>query len=259
MGGICVTCRSIDLHYASRYGLPARVDALIEKGADMNIRDREGDTPLMVAKRYKNTQCMDLLIAGGADLRQIGWSIQTAFEFALKTNSRRCLEFLIKAGADVNELIDESTTPLIYAAKFGHYTTLELLIESGAKVNRVIDEDENALDNIDCVKLLLRAGARVNTKTIAFDPYYGRNRNRYLEFLTLFFAAGASFTGPAATTQAFLRTLTEPDISLSNICRNRIRKHLMTLSRVNLFFRIPKLGLPAALQSFLLYNMSVEK
>ena len=51
---------------------------------------------------------------------------------------------------------------------------------------------------------------------------------------------------------------TEWDLNLANICRETIRKHLLQMSDVNLFVRVPRLGLPTALVDYMLYNTSVN-
>ena len=56
----------------------------------------------------------------------------------------------------------------------------------------------------------------------------------------------------------FLQELLKPDLNLMKICRRVIREHLMKLSNVNSFVRIPQLGLPAPVQSFLLYHVSLD-
>ena len=49
------------------------------------------------------------------------------------------------------------------------------------------------------------------------------------------------------------------DHSLQNICRQAIRNHLLSIDcNSHLFNRIPKLGLPSGLNSYLLYNVSEE-
>ena len=46
-------------------------------------------------------------------------------------------------------------------------------------------------------------------------------------------------------------------MNLSHICREAVRKHLINIDpHENLFHRVPKLGLPSALQKYLLYNVS---
>ena len=48
------------------------------------------------------------------------------------------------------------------------------------------------------------------------------------------------------------------EIRLMNICREAIRKHLLQMSDVNLFSRIPKLGLPTMLSQYLLYDVFLD-
>ena len=49
------------------------------------------------------------------------------------------------------------------------------------------------------------------------------------------------------------------DTSLKNICRYATRNRLLNLdSHRHLFGRIPKLGRPSALASYLLYNISLD-
>ena len=45
---------------------------------------------------------------------------------------------------------------------------------------------------------------------------------------------------------------------LKDICRRAIREHLLQMSRVNLFFRVPRLGLSSSLAKYLLYDVSLE-
>ncbi len=46
--------------------------------------------------------------------------------------------------------------------------------------------------------------------------------------------------------------------SLMRMCRTVIRRHLLRVSDVNLFYRVPMLWLPKLLERFLLYDQSVE-
>ena len=46
--------------------------------------------------------------------------------------------------------------------------------------------------------------------------------------------------------------------TLKGLSRETIRKHLLQISPVNLFCRIPQLQLPDIITAYLLYNMSLE-
>ena len=48
-----------------------------------------------------------------------------------------------------------------------------------------------------------------------------------------------------------------PTLCLMHICRRTIREHLLQMSRVNLFVRVPHLGLRSLLTDFLLYDVSL--
>ena len=48
------------------------------------------------------------------------------------------------------------------------------------------------------------------------------------------------------------------DMNLMNICRETIRKHLLQMSDVNLFVRVPRLPLPGLMTSYLLYDVTLD-
>ena len=47
-------------------------------------------------------------------------------------------------------------------------------------------------------------------------------------------------------------------MSLMNLCRESIRKHLLNISNVNLLVRVPKFGLPAQMVEHMLYGIEAE-
>src|SRR4051794_5627693 len=55
-----------DLVAAIRDGDAAAVRKLIENGADVNARDAEGNTPLILASFYASPKCVGLLLEKGA-------------------------------------------------------------------------------------------------------------------------------------------------------------------------------------------------
>lgn len=55
------------LHYAARYGTPAGVVALLERGAEVNARDERGETPLHSAASGRNPANIVTLLEAGAD------------------------------------------------------------------------------------------------------------------------------------------------------------------------------------------------
>ena len=71
--------------------------------------------------------------------------------------------------------------------------------------------------------------------------------------MELLFAAGQKVTENKLPDRFFCVT----HIFLMSVSKV-IRKHLLEVSQVNLFVRVPKLGLPRVLQEYLLYNVSLS-
>jgi hypothetical protein len=66
-----------DLLEAAKKGRTQDVEALLAKGADIEMKDRDGRTPLMLAAQYGRTSTVELLLAKGArtDTRDThGWT-----------------------------------------------------------------------------------------------------------------------------------------------------------------------------------------
>ena len=73
--------------------------------------------------------------------------------------------------------------------------------------------------------------------------------------LKLLFATGENI----GVRQVLTAKESEIELFLIDLCRTSIRKHLLQVNpHGNLFFRVPKLGLPFSLFDYLLYDMSVD-
>ena len=116
---------------------------------------------------------------------------------------------------------------------------------------------------ITCVKRFLAAGANVNmahnvgTFIDIFSSSYQIDQH-VAKCIKLLFAAGDKITKPSYKARKVLNEAAE--MNLSHLCREAIRKHLLEIDpHENLFVRVPRLGLPAALQSFLLYDQTLDE
>ena len=77
------------------------------------------------------------------------------------------------------------------------------------------------------------------------------------ELVMLFFAAGET-VGETKVEKVPDHLKPSAEISLMNICRKTIRKHMLQMSDVNLFVRVPRLPLPRLMTSYLLYDVTLD-
>lgn len=131
---------------ASLYGYTDLVIALILKGADIDIQQRNSDngyTALIYAASNGYADVVEILIASGADVN-ITYYKGSALLEAIKEGHTGIAMTLIKAGADVNAIYSEGTA-LEVALKKANIEFVRSLIEAGADVNKQNNDGETAL------------------------------------------------------------------------------------------------------------------
>ena len=72
---------------------------LVSLGADVNVCDEEGNTPLIRSSTRGHVHCVSALIATGADVNMMNSEHVTALIATAKYGHRQCAIKLIKAGA----------------------------------------------------------------------------------------------------------------------------------------------------------------
>ena len=136
---------------------------LLLRGADPNVRDKDGNTPLYVALRepalavaaqlieYRATQVdarnktdetplmmaslrgqLDMvkkLIERGADVNKTGW---TPLHYAATRSHDEIVNLLLEEHAYIDAESPNGTTPLMMAAQYGGDSTVKLLLDAGA-------------------------------------------------------------------------------------------------------------------------------
>ena len=153
-----------------------------------------------------------------------------------------CIYQLLQARADVNIEAEDGSTALLMAVE-GPGTKVEL---------------------IQCIKMLFRAGAHVNRTNKhglnALESYISRGKNVNKNVAMVLFAGGETVAEKCvrAKIPGYLLESRSNSIYLMNICRDKIRKHLLQMSPVNLFIRVPQLDLPPLFTDCLLYWRSLS-
>lgn len=140
-------------HYAIE-GLDSNEDnvglipILWEHGADFNIPDPTGTTPLMLACRYKEDTVVKYLLSKGIYVHERTQHGSTAFHQVALTNvSEGTIKALLAAGLPIDVPDGIGTTPLGTAISSGHLETADILLSCGASlyVNQNIDENHTIL------------------------------------------------------------------------------------------------------------------
>ncbi len=176
----------MDLIDALMNGNLARIKQLLDNGTDINYKDINGNTSLMVASNFSNTtsslDTVKLLLEYGADVDAKNNRGQTSLIFASQssndTSSLDTVKLLLDNGADVNAKDNISQTSLMSASRNSNSSldTVKLLLEYGADVNAKDNRDQTSLivaskfsndtSSLETVKFLLEYGADVFDKNI---------------------------------------------------------------------------------------------
>ena len=120
------------LSLACTNGSAAVVARLLDAGADPEVRT-EGETALMTAVRTGSVNVVELLIAHGADAGAMELaSGQTLLMTAAAEMHPSLVRLLLARGADVHARSLVGFTPLLFAVRAGDLESVRLLIAAGA-------------------------------------------------------------------------------------------------------------------------------
>lgn len=109
------------------------VQALLDKGVDVNAVDKRGSTALMVAAWKGHSDIVKLLLDRGADVNlKKGDDGSTALMVAALEGHSDIVKALLDKGADVNARCSNGETVVAWAAKADQTEMIKLLKEAGA-------------------------------------------------------------------------------------------------------------------------------
>ena len=156
------------IHYAAWFAHADVVRLLLDRGAEVNVKDNAGLTPLHYAAKDVYVDVIMLLLNRGADVNakdNDGW---TPLHDATWEGHADVAVVLLDRGAQVNGKNNNGWTPLHYAAWYGHVDVATLLLGRGAEVNCKDNKGKTplrfaiGLGHVDVATLLLDRGAEIN-------------------------------------------------------------------------------------------------
>jgi hypothetical protein len=119
------------LHLAASKGMSDMYNFLLVKGADPNKPDEEGSSPVMAAAFHGHVDAVRSLVHHGGKIETRNIRGESAVFLAAQNGHPGVIPVLLSLGADVNQSDNMGATPLFIAALQGHTTVLRALFACG--------------------------------------------------------------------------------------------------------------------------------
>ncbi|KAA3677473.1 uncharacterized protein DEA37_0000419 [Paragonimus westermani] len=117
------------LHYAAEDGDVGLLSLLLNNGSSVDSQDITSKTPLMKAARSGKLWAVRRLIAFGANVNVKDRNDETALHFACRQGSTEITGMLIKAGARLNAQNQSGLTPMMEAVSYNQREAVSLLVK----------------------------------------------------------------------------------------------------------------------------------
>jgi len=165
---------------AATKGCEDVIGILIENGIDIEqANEADSTTALMKAAKFGHYESVEFLLENRAQINKKNRQGNSAIMFAVQYGHLDILQLLLEKGADINDNNILGFTPLLYALDYHQTEMVEYLIENGAEVNvetknevtplKIVKEDKDSL----MVAYLVEHGAieqdttKVKTEVVA--------------------------------------------------------------------------------------------
>jgi len=163
------------LHLASYHGGFKVAQLLLDHGANINVRDKNGRTPLHGTLVNMTDGFYDYFFDGirfllehGADVHALDNNHATPLHMVSRSGCIKAAQLLLKHGADVHALDNICSTPLHFASRSESAKVVCLLLEHGADVHSLDANHSTPLHlasesrNVEAARLLLEHGADIH-------------------------------------------------------------------------------------------------
>ncbi|KAK6499967.1 hypothetical protein TWF481_010324 [Arthrobotrys musiformis] len=180
-------------------GQASVVKLLINRGADLESKDKSDQTPLLSAVVHESEEVVELLIEGGADLEVRDRNDRTPLLRAVLYDRLSVVKLLIQKGADLDASDKNGRTPLGIAIEEGYDAIIRLLIDKGASLE-VQDKGSRTIlflavlyNSKAIVELLIEKGANLEARDYYGEtPLFLASDKEHHEILALLMDRGAN-------------------------------------------------------------------
>ncbi|UCC44418.1 MAG: ankyrin repeat domain-containing protein [Candidatus Zixiibacteriota bacterium] len=198
------------LHWACRGVHPALIGYLLETGADVNVKDRNGIQPLHSTASRGHSEAVALLIDKGASVdARSDLDGGTPLHYAAENGHREVVKLLLSKGASITAKDMSERTALHLAAWEGQVEVLERLCDemAGAKRSNLDIQDFDGCTSLhlacaggqlDAARTLISKGVNVDVRNaIGKSAFNLATEGGFSEITELLASSGAN-QGPAA-------------------------------------------------------------
>lgn len=162
------------LHLAARHGHASAAAFILDRGASVDGRSKDGWTPLMQASFAGHGTIIQQLIKAGADIeaREPRHGNTPLIIAAGVPRNLDAVTELLASGASVNAAAKDGRTPLLAAARRGLTPVIDLLLSEKPDVEARAADGNTALilitytGRMRALRALLRAGANPNIRAV---------------------------------------------------------------------------------------------
>ncbi|RYP54743.1 hypothetical protein DL768_000567 [Monosporascus sp. mg162] len=125
------------LSWAAENGHKEIVQLLLDKGAEIDAKDKYGWTPLSRAAEKGHKEIVQLLLDKGAEIdAKNNYGRRTPLSWAAEKGHGGVVQLLLDKGAEIDAKDDHGGwTPLFWAAENGHKEIVRLLLDKGAEID----------------------------------------------------------------------------------------------------------------------------
>jgi len=158
------------LFMAVKADSPSTIRALINNKANLNARDKQGNSLLHTAVRWNAKESAILLISSGIDINAYSMNGSTALHDAVIFGISDIEDILLSKGANLEVRNIDGNTPFMEAVRAGMPASIEKLSRRGADTSARNNNGDTPLhiavaaSNYDTINLLLRMGASIHAR-----------------------------------------------------------------------------------------------
>jgi len=186
------------LHMAILFNNGSAADLLIDAGADVNMKDKSGATPLFSAVSKNNFRAFEKMLLRGGDPNAKNTNGESLLFYCIRFRNDEFVKLLVKKGSDVKFVDGSRNTALHLAAAAGSEGICRVLISAGCPVDAKNGYEETPLFSAihsgspACVELLIKNGAQLTSVNISgITPIQAAESEGRKEMVEILAAAGA--------------------------------------------------------------------